>query len=84
MSPGILVLVAEDAPNRGILAAGAGSFEQAFVTLTRGVHIGRGDDAAEQLAARWAETADPEGATVPAGSWAQGKAELEKAGLKIG
>ena len=83
VSPGLLALVAQDAPTRAILCAGGGSFEQAHVTLTRGVHVGSGEDAAEQLVARWAETADPQGAIVPEASWAQGKSELEKAGLKL-
>ncbi len=65
---------------RVILGAGAGSFEQAHVTLTRGVHIGDSDNAAEQVAARWAEIGEREGSVVLASSWAQGQSELEKAG----
>ena len=82
-SPGVLALVAEDAPTRTILCAGAGSFEQAHITLTRGVYIGDGDDAAEQVAARWAEIGDRTASIVPGQSWAQGKSELEKAGLVV-
>ncbi len=84
VSPGLLALVAEDAPTRTILCAGGGSFEQAHVTLTRGVHVGDGPDAAELLVARWAETASSDGAIVPGSSCAQGKSELEKAGLTVG
>ena len=84
VSPGLLALVAQDAPTRAILCAGGGSYEQAHVTLTRGIHVGDGPDAAEQLVARWAETGDAEGAIVPEASWAQGKSELEKAGVKLG
>ncbi len=80
VSPGLLALVAEDAPTRTILCAGAGSFEQAHVTLTRGIHVGERDDAAEQVAARWAEIGAADGAVVPENSWAQGKVEVEKAG----
>ncbi len=80
VSPGLLALVAEDAPTRTILCAGAGSFEQAHVTLTRGIHVGDRDDAAEQVAARWAEIGAADGAVVPENSWAQGKVEVEKAG----
>lgn len=81
VSPGVLALVAEDAPTRTILCAGAGSFEQAHIVLTQGIYVGERADAAEQIAARWAEIGDPTEATVPAASWAQGKSELEKAGL---
>ena len=80
VSPGVLALVAEDAPTRTILCAGAGSFEQAHVSLTRGIHIGQSDDAAEQIAARWSDIGAREGSTVPESSWGQGQIELEKAG----
>src|SRR5450755_509297 len=53
VTPGLLALVAEDAPTRAILCAGAGSFERAYVTLTQGIHVGRGDDAAERIAAQF-------------------------------
>ncbi len=80
VSPGVLALVAEDAPTRTILCAGAGSFEQAHVTLTRGIYIGIGEDAAEIVAARMVEIGGVDGSVVPENSWAQGKSELEKAG----
>ena len=83
-SPGMLVLVSEGAPTRTILAAGAGSFEVANITLTQGVYIGNDDDAAEQIVARWDEIAATEGDIIPQGSWAQGKLEMEKAGVKVG
>ena len=83
VSPGILALVAEHAPTRAILCAGGGSYEQAHIMLTQGIHVGAGDDAAEQLAARWNELEDTVGAIIPEGSWAQGKRELEKAGLVV-
>ena len=49
MTPGLLHLVSRDAPTRAILAAGAGGFERAYVTLTQGDFI-IGEDAAEQVA----------------------------------
>ncbi len=83
VSPGVLALVTEDAPTRTILCAGAGSFEQAHVTLTRGIHIGEGEQVAEQIAARWAEIGDTEGSVVPGTSSEQGQSELRKAGLPV-
>ncbi len=83
VSPGVLALVAEDAPTRTILCAGGGSFEQANITLSRGIYVGAGEDAAEQVAARWAELGSFEEAIVPESSWAQGKTELEKAGMAV-
>jgi len=78
VTPGLLYLVSRDAPTRCILAAGAGGFEQAHVTLTQGVHI-VGADAAEQIAARFAEIGDRTGEIVPDMGAAQGMIELTKA-----
>ena len=50
VTPGLLTLVAEDAPTRAILCAGAGAFERAHITLTEGVCVGLPDDAPEQVA----------------------------------
>ena len=55
VTPGLLVLVSPDAPTRAILCAGAGTFARAHVTLTRGLHIGAGADAAERVAAHFAD-----------------------------
>jgi NAD(P)-dependent dehydrogenase (short-subunit alcohol dehydrogenase family) len=80
VSPGVLVLVSENAPNKTILCGGAGSFETANITLTRGVHL-QGADAAEQLVAHWGEVADRSGELVPESAWVQGHVELEKGSL---
>lgn len=52
VTPAMLVLACDDAPQRTILCAGAGSFEAAHVTLTQGLWIGAGDDTPERLAQR--------------------------------
>jgi NAD(P)-dependent dehydrogenase (short-subunit alcohol dehydrogenase family) len=78
VTPGLLYLVSEDAPSRCILAAGAGGFERAYVTLTQGAFID-GDDAPEQVAARFAEISDRSGEIVPDMGAAQGMIELSKA-----
>ena len=79
VTPGLIALVAEDAPTRAILCAGAGSFERAHVTLTEGVHVGLADDAAEQIAARWESISDRDGDSVPQSGAAQGALEIGKA-----
>jgi NAD(P)-dependent dehydrogenase (short-subunit alcohol dehydrogenase family) len=79
VTPGLLALVAEDAPTRAILCAGAGAFERAHVTLTEGIHVGMGADAAEQVAARWDEISDRDGESVPESGAAQGTLEVGKA-----
>jgi len=81
VSPAVLALVADNAPTRTILCAGAGSFEQAHVTLTRGVHLGSADDTAERLLAAIDEVAACEGQTIPANGAEQGTVELAKAGF---
>ena len=71
VTPGLLLLVSEDAPTRTILCAGAGTFARAHVTLTHGVHIGSGADAAERVAAHFAEISSRAGETVPESGSAQ-------------
>ena len=77
--PAMLVLAHESAPTRTILCAGAGSFEAAHITLTRGIHLGQGPDVPEQLAARLAEVCDRAGEQVPQNGSDQGANELRLA-----
>ncbi|HSN33233.1 MAG TPA: SDR family NAD(P)-dependent oxidoreductase [Ideonella sp.] len=79
VTPGLLYLAGEDAPTRTILCAGAGTFARAYVTLTQGVHIGMVDDAAEQVAERFAQISDRHDETVPASGAEQSRNELAKA-----
>ncbi|MET4682259.1 SDR family NAD(P)-dependent oxidoreductase [Brevundimonas faecalis] len=78
VTPGLLHLVSRDAPTRAILAAGAGGFERAYVTLTQG-DFAVGPDAAEQVAAHFALVSDRTGEIVPEMGAAQGMIELTKA-----
>lgn len=77
--PAMLVLASEQAPNRTILCAGAGSFEAAHISLTQGTWIGRGEDAAERLAAQLNQIKNREGDTVPESGMAQGHLEISRA-----
>ena len=79
VSPAMLVLASEDAPNRTILCAGAGSFEAAHITLTQGVHLGAGADVPEQLAAALAQVRERSGEMVPMAGSEQGALEVGKA-----
>jgi len=78
VTPGLLHLVSDDAPSRCILAAGAGGFERAYVTLTQGIRV-IGEDAPEQVAARFGEISDRTAEIVPEMGAAQGMIELTKA-----
>ena len=84
VTPGLLALVAEDAPTRAILCAGAGAFERAYITLTQGVFVGLPGDAAEQVAAQFDALSDRDGETVPESGSAQGLIETGKAMRAIG
>jgi NAD(P)-dependent dehydrogenase (short-subunit alcohol dehydrogenase family) len=81
VSPAILALVAQDAPTRTIICAGAGSFEQAHVTLTRGTHLGTGDDVAERLLGSLDAVGALDGLIIPDTGFIQPKLELAKAGV---
>ncbi|MBS0366343.1 MAG: SDR family NAD(P)-dependent oxidoreductase [Proteobacteria bacterium] len=50
VSPAIVFLASDQAPNRAIVCAGAGSFSRANVTMTAGAFLGDDEDAAERLA----------------------------------
>ena len=77
--PAMLVMASEDAPNRTIICAGAGSFEVAHITLTQGVHLGLTPDTPERLAAAMAQVTDRQSETVPLSGSAQGTLEVGKA-----
>jgi NAD(P)-dependent dehydrogenase (short-subunit alcohol dehydrogenase family) len=79
VTPGLIALVAEDAPTRAILCAGAGSFERAHVTLTEGIHLGLAEDTAERVVAEWATISDREAEIVPESGMAQSTLEIGKA-----
>ena len=64
VSPAVLALVADDAPTRAILCAGAGGYELAQITLTQGIHLGAASTA-EALLERWGELSDRTGEMVP-------------------
>lgn len=71
VSPAVVALASDNAPTRTVLLAGAGAFEQAHVTMTRGIHVGDRPDAAEQIAAQWSVIADRADEQVPASGSAQ-------------
>ena len=79
-SPAVLALVADDAPTRAILCAGAGGYELAQITLTQGIHLGAASTA-EALLERWGELSDRTGVMVPGTGFDQARHELRKAGF---
>jgi len=81
VSPAVLALVADQAPTRTILCAGAGGFEIANITMTDGIHIPEGPQTAETLLARWDELADRQNESVPDQGFALARHEMKKAGF---
>jgi hypothetical protein len=65
-----------EAPTRAIVWAGAGTFARAHITLTSGLHIGAGPDAAERVAASFDAISDRAGETVPDSGNAPGRNEI--------
>ena len=79
VSPGMLVLVSDQAPNGMIMCAGAGSFEVANITLTQGLHLGTGDDVPERLLAGLDALTDRTGEMVPPTGLDQSRLEISRA-----
>ena len=69
------------APARAILCAGAGHFASAHVTLTDGLFVGRGEDAAARVVSEWDRITDRRGEVVPAYGFTQAERELANAGF---
>lgn len=65
VAPAALYLVSEDAPTNMIVGAGAGVFQAAYVTLTRGALLDGDDLSPEGVAAHWAEITDRSGELTP-------------------
>ena len=79
VSPGLVALVAEDAPTRTILLAGAGSFEQAHVTMTQGIYLQPAELRAEAVMSRLDDISGRGGETVPVTGFDQLRHEIGKA-----
>ena len=83
VTPGLIWLVSEHAPTRTVLCAGGGSFEVANITLTKGLHLGMGDDVPEKLAAQAQQLIDRSEEQVPHTGFIQVEQELLKAGVTL-
>jgi len=79
VSPALLPLVVEDAPTRAIVCAGAGHFARAYVTLSEGCYLGKGEDVGERLMAQWNQVSDTAGQLVPEYGFTQAEREVASA-----
>ena len=69
--PAALYLVGEDAPTRTILSAGAGGYQRAYITLTRGVRIDAAEATLERIAADIDAIGDREDEILPDNAFVQ-------------
>lgn len=60
VTPGVVYLASEEAPNGVILTAGAGAFAMARIYETEGVYLGGGELSAEAVRDNWDKIADPQ------------------------
>lgn len=79
VSPGLIALVADDAPTRMILLGGAGSFEAAHITMTHGIFTPDLDTSADTVCAQIDAVRSRAGEVVPQMGWEQYRLEVEKA-----
>ena len=79
VTPGVIVLVSEAAPERVILAAGGGAFARVRIYETEGLCLLPQELSAETVAARWQEISATAGQTEPASGGEQSIKFLEQA-----
>lgn len=80
VSPAVLALVSDDAPNRAILSAGAGSFELVQLVMTQGIALGEAATA-EDILAQWSALRQRDQDFVPTQGFDQARHELHKGGF---
>jgi NAD(P)-dependent dehydrogenase (short-subunit alcohol dehydrogenase family) len=71
VTPAVLYLVGEDAPNRTILCAGAGAYAVARIVETDGAWLPPGEQTPEGIAAHWDEITSPRGEKAPQAGFEQ-------------
>ncbi|MGH8180375.1 MAG: SDR family NAD(P)-dependent oxidoreductase, partial [Steroidobacteraceae bacterium] len=79
VSPAVVALASQAAPNKQVVLAGAGSFKLAHVTMTRGTYLADDRLSAEEILAQWAQIADRAGEMVPATGFEQYRFEADQA-----
>lgn len=79
LTPGICFLASRQAPNRAVLMGGAGSFERAYISFTKGCLVGEGEDFAQAFD----RISDREGEILPVDASDQAKIELANIGMTL-
>ena len=84
VSPAVVALASEQAPNKCIVLAGAGSFKLSHLTMTRGIHLRDGRLDAAEILAHWDRIGERGGEQVPASGFEQYRYEVEQARIAAG
>lgn len=84
VTPAAIFLASEDAPNRHILAAGAGVFAKVVIVETAGVFLPEGRRDAEHVAASWEQISDTTGERELQAGGEQTMKFLQKAAAELG
>lgn len=79
VSPAVVALASERAPNKCVVLAGAGSFKLSHVTMTRGIHLSDDELDAEEILAHWDQVGERTGEQVPSSGFEQYRFEVEQA-----
>ena len=79
VTPAVVYLASDDAPNGVVVTAGAGAFAQARIYETEGVYLGEGGLSAEEVRDNWAKITDPAGQQ----SYAAGQEQTQKFMRKV-
>lgn len=84
VSPAVIFLASEDAPNRQIVAAGAGAFARVVIQETQGTYLMPGTQDAEHLAEVWDKVTSMDGARELQAGGEQTMKFLGQAGQALG
>jgi NAD(P)-dependent dehydrogenase (short-subunit alcohol dehydrogenase family) len=79
VSPAVVALASERAPTKQIVLAGAGSFEQAHITMNQGLYLPDPELSAERLLEQWARITDRSDELVPSQGSDQYQREVARA-----
>jgi NAD(P)-dependent dehydrogenase (short-subunit alcohol dehydrogenase family) len=79
VSPAVIALASEEAPNKCILLAGGGSFKLAKITMTQGIYLADNELDGATILAQWDRLADRSGEMVPSTGFEQYEFEVARA-----
>lgn len=79
VSPAVVALASERAPSKRIVLAGAGSFEQAHITMTQGIYLPDPELSAERILEQWDRIGDRTDEVVPSRGFEQYQYEVGRA-----